>query len=160
MYNSSSLRRLWTGLVMGVLALTIVPAARAMGPDIVETQLKVVEVIGCSGYNVVAEWDVTRRVTTFYDSDGNPIRVHRHIQFEGTLTNSVTGKSLLDKGTFTLTSDLASGTLVVTGAQRHTIEHGRGIVIQGTGRQILVPGDLVFEAGKWYTDEDFCPALG
>ena len=160
MYSSSSLRRLWTGLLVGVLALAIVPTALASAPEVVETQLQVVEVIGCSGYNVVAQWDVTRRATTFVDSSGTPIRVQRHVQFEGTLTNSVTGKSLLDKGSFMLTIDLLTGTLTLTGAQRHTIEPGKGIVIQGTGRLVGVPGDLVFQAGKWYTEEDFCTALG
>ena len=40
--------------------------------------------------------DVT--VTTFFDREGNPIRAQFHINFDGTITNSVTGATLRDPG--------------------------------------------------------------
>jgi len=108
---------------------------------------------------VIAEWDVSRRVITYYDQGDNPVEMKLIIHFVGTLTNSATGRWLPDDGNFTATIDLATGTATVAGGQRHTVEPGQGIVIQGTGRFVESVDALLFESGKWYSDADFCTAL-
>src|SRR6059036_266189 len=74
--------------------------------------------LSCSGFDVVAEFDITRVSTTFYDSDGNPIRIARHLGYVGTLSNSLTAKSLADEGNVLITIDLVAGTTTFAGKGR------------------------------------------
>jgi hypothetical protein len=100
---------------------------------------------------------------TYFDNDGNPIRVDLFIHYEGTLANSVTGKTLGDKGDFKNSLDLASGTVTVTGGLRHTTISGLGIVIQETGRMIFddATGGILFVTPGMASDEalQLCAAL-
>jgi hypothetical protein len=100
---------------------------------------------------------------TFFDNSGNPIRVDYLVHYEGTLTNSVSGKVLDDRGDVKNTVDLINGTFTQTGGLRHTTVSGLGIVIQETGRIIFddATGGILFVTPGMATDEalQLCAAL-
>jgi hypothetical protein len=136
-------------LVALVLGLTIAAGASANTPTSVTEQLHVVNnpYITCGSFVVVGDFDVTRTVTTFYDSDGNAIRRVAHIHVDGTLSNSVTGASFafLREGTFT--QDLIDGSTVTSGQRTLVTAPGSGIVLQDMGRIVREGSVIVFEAG-------------
>jgi hypothetical protein len=104
--------------------------------------------LSCPGFDVVAEFDLTRVSTTFYDADGNPIRIARHLGYVGTLSNVATGKSLADEGNVLITIDLVAGTTTFDGKGRVDTVPGLGVVFHVSGRMMFdADGDLVFEAG-------------
>ena len=103
----------------------------------------------CPGFTVRGEFDVTRTVVTFYDGSGVAIRRVFHVHFTGTLSNSVTGKSLADEGNQVVTQDLVAGTTTIVGRQRMDTEPGLGVVFADAGRVIRDPsGAPIFLAGQ------------
>jgi hypothetical protein len=156
-------------IIVFLLTLILVVAtagpALALQPEIVNLHLHrhYEDFAVCDGYNVIGDFDVTRRDVTYFDVDGNPIRVDLFIHYEGTLTNSVTGKTLPDKGNFKNSLDLTDSTATVTGGIRHTTVSGLGIVIQATGRIVLddATGGILFETPGMSSDENLqlCAAL-
>jgi hypothetical protein len=104
--------------------------------------------LSCPGFDVVADFDITRVSTTFYDSEGNPIRIARHLTYVGTLGNPLTGRSLADEGNVLVTINLAAGTTTFDGKGRVDTVPGLGVVFHVSGRMMFdAGGDLVFEAG-------------
>jgi hypothetical protein len=104
--------------------------------------------LSCPGFDVVAEFDLTRVSTTFYDSDGNPIRIARHLSYAGSLSNPLTTKSLPDEGNVLVTIDLVAGTTTFDGKGRVDTVPGLGVIFHVSGRMMFdAEGDLVFEAG-------------
>ena len=102
----------------------------------------------CPGFDVVADFDITRVNTTFYDTDGTPIRIARHLRYSGTLDNALTGRSLADEGNVLITIDLVAGTTTFDGKGRVDTVPGLGVAFHVTGRMTIdAGGDLVFEAG-------------
>ncbi len=152
-------------LITAVLVMATISSALALQPEIVNLNLHrhYEDFAVCDGYNVIGDFDVTRRDVTYFDNDGNPIRVDLFIHYEGTLTNSVTGKTLPDKGNFKNSLDLTDGTATVTGGIRHTTVSGLGIVIQDTGRIIVddATGGILFVTPGMASDENLqlCAAL-
>jgi hypothetical protein len=154
-----------TTLITMIMAVSAISPVLALQPDIVNLTLHrhAEDFAVCDGYNVIGDFDVTRRDVTYFDADGDPIRVDLFIHYEGTLTNSVTGKTLLDKGNFKNSLDLTDGTATVTGGIRHTTVSGLGIVIQDTGRIILddETGGILFVTPGMASDDvlQLCAAL-
>jgi hypothetical protein len=104
--------------------------------------------LACPGFAVHLELDGSRRITTFYDDAGAPIRIVLHVAATGTLSNPLTGKSLPDDGHFTRTVDLVAGTTTFTGSLRVDTASGAGVIYQVVGRIMFGPdGSLQFEAG-------------
>ncbi len=102
----------------------------------------------CPGFAVDAELDVNRRITTFFDAAGNPIKIVAHVTGTGTLSNAITGKSLPDANHFTVTTDLLTGTRTFTGNVRVDTAPGVGVVFQAVGRVAFgSDGSVQFEAG-------------
>jgi hypothetical protein len=88
-------------------------------------------------------------VETFYDADGNPVKVVVHDGFIETDTNSVTGKTLAFSQTWVNTFDLVAGTRTVVGKAFLMTDPGEGAVIQDTGRVVFdTPDHVLFEAGQ------------
>jgi hypothetical protein len=126
--------------------------------------------IDCGTFVVIGDFDVTRRITTFYDSDGNAIRRVAHISVDGTVTNSLTGALLELSREGTFEQDLVDGSTVTAGQRTRVIAPGGGIVLQDMGRIVREAGAIVFVAGP--TDfldyqsgdprgvQDLCAALG
>ena len=87
-------------------------------------------------------------VETFYNADGNPVKVVVHDGFTETDTNSATGKTLPFSQTWVNTYDLVAGTRTVVGKAFVMADPGKGIVIQDTGRVVFdAPAHVTFEAG-------------
>jgi hypothetical protein len=138
-------------LLLGLIAmLAFAGTAAAVQPTTTTQQLhrSSPHFLSCPGFDVVADFDLTRVSTTFYDSNGNPIRVARHLGYTGTLTNPLTGKSLPDEGNVLITIDLVAGTTTFDGKGRVDTVPGLGVVFHVSGRMMFdAQGDLVFEAG-------------
>jgi hypothetical protein len=132
-------RKLSIAILLAVITTAFaVGPALALQPEIVHLQIHRhwEDFAICDGYNVIGDFDVTRQDMTFFDNSGNPIRVDIFVHYVGTLTNSVSGKVLDDRGDVRNSTDLVNGTFTQTGGLRHTTVSGLGIVIQETGRII------------------------
>jgi hypothetical protein len=136
-------------LIPLVLGLIFVGAASADAPTVIEESFKVFlnPYVDCGSFVVTSEGDVTRRITTFYNSDGTPIRRVFHISVDGTMTNSVTGTSLSLTREGTVTLDLVDGSMVTAGQRTRTVAPGEGIVLQDMGIIVREGGVIVFQAG-------------
>jgi hypothetical protein len=125
--------------------------------------------VDCSPYGFdfanVVQGIETLFVQTFYDKNGNPVKVVVHDGFIETDTNAVTGKTLPFTQTWVNTYDLAAGTRTVVGKAFVMTDPGKGIVIQDTGRVVFdAPEHVSFEAGQHEVlhgdiDELACSAL-
>jgi hypothetical protein len=95
--NRSLIVAVCLAAVAGVLAAT----AAADQPTIQEQTIhrSIANFLSCPGFTVAGEFDITRFVFTFYDSNGTPIRTVIHIHSEGTLTNTATGRRSPTKAT-------------------------------------------------------------
>src|SRR5206468_3951882 len=100
-----------------ILPLAFAATAAAVQPTTAQQQFhrSSPHFLSCPGFDVAAEFDVTRVSTTFFDADGNPIRIARHLGYVGTLSNALTGKSLADEGNVLVTIDLLAGTTTFDG---------------------------------------------
>jgi hypothetical protein len=144
---------------LALLALS--PISASAVPPTVETVTRHLDfgVVGsCPGFDVTATFDPTRRITTFYNSEGIPIRRQIHVEIPGTVTNSVTGKTLASTGVRNITVDLLTGELKSTATNAHVIVPGQGTVQLGAGLfELDAAGNLVKEVGR--ADPPVTPAL-
>jgi hypothetical protein len=143
------MRRL-TFLLGLILPLAFAATAAAVEPTTTTQQFhrSSPHFLSCPGFDVAAEFDITRLSRTFYDNAGNPIRIARHLGYVGTLSNPATGKSLADEGNVLITIDLLAGTTTFTGKGRVDTAPGLGVVFHVSGRMMFdAAGDLTFEAG-------------
>lgn len=86
--------------------------------------------------------------TTYYDTNGNPVRWVLHFDHHSNDVNSVTGLTIHEHGQYTVTIDLITGTATITGNQEVANRPGEGVVVQDVGRQVFdADGNLVFFAG-------------
>ena len=149
---------------MGVGSLVVLglsPTSASAIPPTVETISRHLDfgVVGsCSGFDVTATFDATRRVTTFYNSEGIPIRQQIHVEVPGTVTNLATGKMLTTTGVRNITRDLLTGEVKSTATNAHVIVPGQGTVQLGAGLfELDAAGNLVKEVGR--ADPPVTPAL-
>src|SRR5215203_3021909 len=144
---------------LALLALS--PISASAVPPTVETVTlhRDFGVIGsCLGFNVTATFDPTRRITTFYNSEGDPIRQQIHAEVPGALTNEVTGKTLATTGIRNITVDLLTGEVKTTATNGHVIVPGQGTVLLQAGLfEFDAAGNLVKEVGR--QDPPVTPAL-
>jgi hypothetical protein len=144
------MRRLLVLLILAVSSLGGTAVAEAMPPT-VETMTvhrHFVFLDACGSFSVIADFDAERRITTFYDQDGNPIRQVLHAEIPGTITNSITGKSLPAFGVRVITIDLLTGAFSSTGTDVHVVVPGMGTVQLGAGRTAIDDNGEPFAAGR------------
>jgi len=105
--------------------------------------------------------------TVYFDRSGASIREVIHFEHHSNDSNSVTGLLLHEHGHFTVTIDLLTDRVTVTGNQEILNRPGVGVVIQDVGRQVFdADGNLVFFAGgRKHSqvldgEQIFCEALG
>src|SRR5215216_4822105 len=115
-FRSRSFRRRASRTAVAALVaatgLVAVPAADAMAPSTTVEQRHVKIPHGdCGSFTLVFEADVTRKVTTFYDRDGVPVRDVLVRTSEGTVSNSLTGKSVRSTGVWRVTRYYTDGEL-------------------------------------------------
>jgi hypothetical protein len=121
--------------------LSLAGPAQAAAPSVeVVTLRRQFEPYGsCDGFNVIGDFDLVRRQTTFYSQDGMSVRFTVHVTFGGTVSNSVTGKSIPVTGVGYQTIDLITGERSTRGSSWH-------MVVPGTGTVELAAGHIVFDA--------------
>jgi hypothetical protein len=145
------MRRLLALLVIGnAIASVFVASAAADQPTIEEQTIhrSIANFLSCLGFTISGEFDITRVVFTFYDSNGTPIRTVVHVHSDGTLTNTATGKTLADEGNQIITTDLLTGEVVVVGPSRVDTAPGVGVVFAQVGRVVRENGQVVEIDGR------------
>ena len=105
----------------------------------------------CGSFALIFEADVTHKLITFYDQDGLPVRDVLVRRTDGTVSNSVTGKSLPSTGVWRVTRYYADGQLTgrITQAGRTYLitVPGLGEIFHQTGYGVQQDGQTIFEAG-------------
>jgi hypothetical protein len=143
------MRRFLSSLV--ALPLVLAPPAAADAPTTIDETLTRTDAafISCPGFLVRGDFNVRRTVTTFYDDAGQPIRLVGHIHFSGSLTNTLTGTSIADRGNQIVTQDLRSGETTVVGPVRVDTVPGEGVILADVGRIVRDrSGQVLFVAGQ------------
>lgn len=148
-------------LIAGMaIYLMLAPLPAIAAPPTVENvqvHVNLGDIGSCGAFSVLAQFDVTRRITTFY-RDSTPIRQVIHADIPGKVTNSVTGKSLPTKGVRNITRDLLTNAVQSTGTNVHVIVPGEGTVLLSAGMfRIDDEGNLVREVGR--QDSPITPKL-
>jgi hypothetical protein len=136
------------GVLAGALAAAGSAAAVAPTMTVESFHRSIPSFLSCPGFAIHGEFDITRRTTTFYDDAGSPVRIVRHIDSSGTLSNPLTGKTLSDAGTLVITVDLVAGTTSYAGKLRVDTAPGEGVVFQVVGRVVFAP-DGTFTGGQF-----------
>jgi hypothetical protein len=154
-------------LAFGFLCLFGLHSAEASGPIIEEFDFVLDnDVFGsCGDFLLIANGAGHVRITTYFDREGQPIRVLFQGHYSGTITNSVNGASLVDSPSVAnITFDLIDGTQTNVGAFFNITVPGHGNVYFQVGR-IVFDGDgsPVFIAGQQHPPSEeraiLCSAL-
>ena len=165
---STPVRLCLTGaLAFCFLVLLSVTPGHADGPLIEESTFVVDNepMANCGDFLIIADGSGKNRLRTYFDTDGNPIRVVFQGRYRGTMTNSVTGASIDDAPSVAnITFDLIAGTQTNTGAFFTATLPGRGAVLIEAGRLVFDGfGPPVFIAGPHRPSEEtidiLCDAL-
>jgi hypothetical protein len=153
--------RVWLLGACSLVLLALSPGSASAVPPTVETVTlhRDAGVVGsCPGFDVTATYDPTRRITTFYNAEGDAIRQQIHAEIPGTVTNKVTGKTLATTGVRNITVDLLTGEIKTTATNVHVIVPGQGTVQLAAGLfEFDAAGNLVKEVGR--QDPPVTPAL-
>lgn len=138
--------------VFCLVGLPVPSPARAGGPFIEDFDFVVDHelVANCGDFKIIADGSGRNRITTFFDREDNPIRIAFHGLYRGTLTNSVTGASLIDAPSVAnITVDLVEGTQTNIGAFFTVTLPGRGAILIDAGRIVFDgSGVPIFIAGQ------------
>jgi hypothetical protein len=166
-----------SALLVSILALTAaVPAsAAAAGPHMFGPFTNTYSFIGfnCPGFDIQIQGSGTDEYTIWRDDAGDLTKVFYRGRYpHDTLTNTVTGRSIVVRGEFQETNVPIAGTdeftKTITGFRYIVDEPGTGVTIRDVGR--IVYGDLeqtvlLWEAGQHdlvfdrQLDGVFCGAL-
>jgi hypothetical protein len=157
-------RSMLLGAVTAV-ALALVVPAHATPPQsqsIAATQL---DSMSCAGFDANIERDFTGRETAFFDQQGNVVRVQVAADMSGSVTNSVTGKTVALRGHIFIDINPATGSATWVGPVWLGNDPGAGSVIKDTGRIVFdANGNIAFEAGPHDVIDTngavFCAAVG
>lgn len=147
-------------LAVLIPAVMFTPTPASATPPSVDTVHVDVDlgVIGtCGAFDVTATFEATRRITTFYDADGTPIRQHIHADIPGVFTNTATGMTLVSTGLRNITRDLITGEFKSTATNVHVIVPGQGTVQLTSGLVRIDEFGNVHEVGR--QDPEVTPAL-
>jgi hypothetical protein len=160
------LRRLSTllgGLVTVALAFALpAQATRPQSQSFVFTQL---DSMSCAGFDANVERNFTGRETAYFDKQGSLLRVHVEAAMRGSVTNSVSGKTVALRGHISIDIDPVTGAAKWAGPVFMGNEPGAGSVIKDTGRIVFdANGSITFEAGPHDVIDTnggvFCTAVG
>jgi hypothetical protein len=109
------------------------------------------------------------RMTTFYDAQGNPVRLVIKVDDSGTVTNPVTGQTVENPAHETFFIDLVTGTETQVGLDFKATVPGVGVVFHDAGTITFdAEGNVIFEAGpkdvfntpgEHVIRQNFCKAL-
>lgn len=133
-----------------LLLVTLVPVSTAIAaePVMFTNQFEFTDVFDCGAFLAIEESVQVNRVTIFFDNEGNPVSRQNHIQFRGIITNSVTGKSEVDRADLTVFIDFVEGTVTFAGKTFLLTAPEEGIVAQDAGKIVFdADGNVTFVAG-------------
>jgi len=134
------------GIAVALALVLALPAGAT--PPLSETVTEsAAESVSCDGFDAILERTFSGPVTVYFDNEGNPLRVQVHAAMTGSLTNSVTGRSLPLRGHIFLVDDFTTGVVTFVGPVFLANDPGRGAVITDTGRISFSGDELVFAAG-------------
>lgn len=104
--------------------------------------------IDCPDFSTLGVWDISHRLTIFYDSAGTPIRDIEQVDFAGRIVNTETGAWVADSGGRTFFDTLApDGSFLTT----YAVEVRHSDYIHGAGR-------TDFQTGEFNGRDAFDPA--
>jgi len=156
-----------------VAAMAWATAASATPPERFQFSESGTEVLlQCDGVDIILDTTGTFTGTVFFDQSGEVVRLIRRGRITETLTNSVTGKTVVNRGVFQDFFTRIEGSddfrHSVVGFDFQGKVAGRGpLVFWDVGRKVFDPetGEIVFHAGRTNLVEDpgieavFCAAL-
>jgi hypothetical protein len=156
-----------------VAAMAWATAASATPPERFHFSESGTEVLlQCDGVDIILDTTGTFTGTVFFDQSGEVVRFIRRGRITETLTNSVTGKTVVNRGVFQDFFRRIEGsddfTHSVVGFDFQGKVAGRGpLVFWDVGRKVFDPetGEIVFRAGRTNLVEGpeveavFCAAL-
>jgi hypothetical protein len=142
--------------VCAVSAVLSVTAASATPPERFQFSESGTEVLlQCDGVDIILDTTGTFTGTVFFDQGGEVVRFIRRGRITETLTNSVTGKTVVNRGVFQDFFRRIEGTddfrHSVVGFDFQGKVAGRGpLVFWDVGRKVFDPetGEIVFHAGR------------
>ena len=122
-------------------------------------------VANCGDFIMIADGEGTAKLTTYFNRQGDPIRLLFQGRYNGTLSNSVTGASIADAPSVAnIFVDLVAGTQTNIGAFFTVTVPGEGVVFFEAGRIVFAgAGEPVFIAGPHLPPDEstaiLCSAL-
>jgi hypothetical protein len=126
--------------------------------------------VQCDGFDIDLSTAGTRDVTVFRDQAGDVVRFLVRTRAIDTLTNSLTGKTVVNRGVFQEQGTRVKGTDTFTealvGFRYMGTSPGEGLILQDVGRIVYSPDDeITFLAGQHKVPDGpeaevlFCSAL-
>lgn len=151
-------------LTLFVLAIMVVPAL-AVPPDHIEfPNSQSYLVADCGDFEVINYEQSTIRLTFFFDSEGNPVRVNQFWSGTDTLTNSVTGKAVASDFHNHAVYDLSTSTVHQSGVFWHVNVPHQGQVYFMAGQVIGIDfeqpdAEITFTGAMNLDEEMLCSLL-
>jgi hypothetical protein len=161
-------------MIVGCAVLGFAAAASATPPERFHEDISEGDAhfLQCDGFEIGLSTTGTEDGTVFFDEAGEVVKVIVRTNVADVLTNSVTGKTVVNRGvfqeTFTRIDDTDEFTQALTGFRFMGTSPGEGVVLQDVGRIVFSPGEeeILFLAGQHnLLDEEvdvppvFCAAL-
>lgn len=133
-----------------MVVLTIAPAF-AIQPvtETFEDTITNSVLASCDGFDIIENATTTLRLTTFFNQAGDPSRVQTRFTYQGTFTNSSTGKSITDAPDPQLyVFDVTTGELTTAGLIISVNVPGEGVVLLDAGKMVFdANGNVTFQSG-------------
>jgi len=129
--RSSTFRGATLAVATAAMLLTAAPAAAATPTMESSTIHREGPFAECPDFSIVGVWDISRKLTIFYDNDGVAIRDIEQVEFSGQLVNASTGASVPDSGSRTFFDTLApDGSFLTT----YVVQVRHSAYVHGAGR--------------------------
>jgi hypothetical protein len=150
----------FAALALASAALLLAAAPAAAASPTVETWTVHVErpFVDCADVSVVGVWEITHRLTVFFDGNGTATRDIERVDFRGRLVNGATGASVADSGTRIFFDTLApDGSFLTT----YEVQVRKSAYVHTAGRTDFQTGDTTGVDGFTAQNIDaLCQALG
>jgi hypothetical protein len=102
----------------------------------------------CEGFILSETFTLDARVTTFFNQQGDPVRITIHADFVGVITNSASGNTFRDKSHQQVIQNLITGEQATVGLTFHIVVPGLGPVAHDTGKMVVDGnGNVTFVGG-------------
>ena len=124
----------------GVALLVAGSPAAAVSPT---TETSVVHVerpfVECPSFSTIGVWDISHKLTVFFNSDGVAIRDIEAVEFSGRIVNATTGAWVADSGARTFFDTLApDGSFLTT----YSVQVRKSEYVHTAGRTDFQTGDF------------------